>query len=781
MKGKNKFIVVMILVLFCVFVGRSTYTYASENDFEQSNGMIQTGNNIFLFGIVSALSNNQVQISVKDESGTDVAFFDIDPENADLGMQAALDYVKNHANNNVLTISIPNGTYYFNDTIKIYSNTCLDLSSGATFKRRSSCLSSLIRFGREKDGDVYGYDAFHDITIKGNKDNYATFDGGGGEKSIVRFAHAKNITFQYLKFTNVTSAHHMEFAGSEDVKIDHCTFDGFKLEKSSDAENYEAIQLDILINKEKHFDHYGAYDNTKNKNIIISNNIFRNVNRGVGTHSGEVGKYFDDVQIISNSFTNTAGYAIVATNYVNSNISNNVLVNCGSGIFFRYMNPNYLNYYPSSSTKLITNSNSVISGNVISINNGNKNASCYGIRTYGETISKNVKVGSVVIPKGNYRVQNITISKNIVRSSNLCNGIWTNGTYGSQIVDNSITYCSNKAITKSAFCDGIKLEKSNNNSIMRNKIVDNSGKYAFVRTGVYITNACSGNVIEDNSIFKATQNGIFEYLSSSCEIRNNEICDSNKHGIYLYNSTATYIDNNEIKKTKNKYSSIRGIYIRGSKSSVNQICDNTIRNCMEHGIMASESCKVKVVENNIITNIPKNAIYTNLSGKISSISSNQISSVKNIGIYINSDIKNMSIYNNAISKVSNYGISIGSGSVAAISQNKISDSKKGAIRIQGNSGKIITPKIVKTHAVKTSKEQLEISWDRINNVTNYIIYRSIKVDGGYKKLATIKEQKFVDKNVKKNQTYYYKVVAKWTCKKVAVTSSYSTPQNGILK
>ena len=322
-----------------------------------------------------------VEVTVTDASGKTVSTQSVSTSAAGSGLQKIFDYIRDNASaDNIMTVKLPAGTYTVEKTVDIYSNTTLDLSAGVTLKRAGT--SSLIRFGRS-DEMTSGYDGFKNISIVGSASSYATLDGNAVSTSIVRFAHADNVKLQYIKFTNVTAAHHMEFAGSKDVVIDHCKFDGFKAKSSDDTTNYEAIQLDIL--NETHFGNYGNYDNTVCKDITISNNTFENVNRGVGSHSGEIGRYFTGVTISGNTFKNVTGYAIVTTNYIGAKITDNTIENCGAGIFFRHITPTK-HYFPGDVSNVTTDCASEITGNIISIKKTGFDNAPYGIKVFGKVL-----------------------------------------------------------------------------------------------------------------------------------------------------------------------------------------------------------------------------------------------------------------------------------------------------------------------------------------------------------------------------------------------------------
>ena len=80
----------------------------------------------------------------------------------------------------------------------------------------------------------------------------------------------------------------------------------------------------------------------------------------------------------------------------------------------------------------------------------------------------------------------------------------------------------------------------------------------------------------------------------------------------------------------------------------------------------------------------------------------------------------------------------------------------------------------KAQSVKKAK-QVKISWGKVNKATGYEVYRAVK-NGKYKKVATIKSAKtlkWIDKKVKKGNTYKYKVRAYAKVKGKTYYSAYS--------
>lgn len=73
--------------------------------------------------------------------------------------------------------------------------------------------------------------------------------------------------------------------------------------------------------------------------------------------------------------------------------------------------------------------------------------------------------------------------------------------------------------------------------------------------------------------------------------------------------------------------------------------------------------------------------------------------------------------------------------------------------------KLGTPAIKKIS--NSASRSAVITWNKITNARNYIIYRSTSKNGTYKRVgATGKTTKYTDKKLAKGKTYYYKVVAK---------------------
>lgn len=378
--------------------------------------------------------------------------------------QKALDVARDSKDKNTIyRIKIPAGTYKAGSCFNVYSNTYIDME-GVTLIRTSG--SSMFRFGRSEDvKKISGYTGFKNITFHGG-----TIDGQGAQhgykSTLLRFAHASDVTIEDMTLTNTSNSHNIEFAACQNVTINNCVFSDYHGKADS---NNEAVQIETL--QKSHFGSYGRYDETPNRNIAITNCTFKNVQRGVGTHAAIVGCYHSNIRIENNKFINIPGYAIIATNYINSSIKNNEITDCASGIIFRDM---AITLYPSekgnkSKTPKIS-SKSVIANNKIEITDKKYKNVNYGIQLLGEYRSK--KKGN--IPKGDYRVYGVQVYGNEITLKNASYGIWLNGTGKIRVNNNVINMQVPKKASGKSGGTAVRVISSKGSRINGNTIINTS-------------------------------------------------------------------------------------------------------------------------------------------------------------------------------------------------------------------------------------------------------------------------------------------------------------------
>lgn len=77
--------------------------------------------------------------------------------------------------------------------------------------------------------------------------------------------------------------------------------------------------------------------------------------------------------------------------------------------------------------------------------------------------------------------------------------------------------------------------------------------------------------------------------------------------------------------------------------------------------------------------------------------------------------------------------------------------------VNASNTKIDTPKNVKASVSGTVNAK--VKWSKVSEAKKYTIYRATSAEGKYKKVGTSKTTSFVNKDLARGKTYYYKVVA----------------------
>lgn len=496
---------------------------------------------------VYAASAKTVTIRLKVKSGDDIAN----------KFNKASDKARHNKSGKKYVIIVPKGTYKLGSQIRLYSNTTANFT-GCTIVHKTTS-STMLRLGRKSsDWEKYnggkghpGYTGFKNIKIIGG-----TFDGNGLKKAIMRFGHSKNITISGTTFKNVKESHFVEFGACAGVVVKNCKFLDYKGDFSG-HKNVEALQFDALIS-----DHFSAYtpnaDETPCKNVTVTNCEFKNLQRGLGTHTGVANSYFNNMKFTNNKFENITGYAIVTTNYAKSKISGNTIRNCGAGIMFRTSEMSHSNFYESkkhsSYRSKYYNLESVICQNDISLTNGykvNYKNKAYGIQLFGEKLTK--KVGNV--PAGDFRCAGVQVNDNKITLNTTGFGIYVKGGMENNIYNNTvITNVTMKGVYAGTV--GIRLKQSSYNIVKKN-IVKNVTKKGYDKgmNGIAVLNSSSKNKIYTNRVYNVRNDGIHIEKSKNNKFAKNRISNSKNCGIGIYSAQNTVLIENVIDKSK-KY----GIY-----------------------------------------------------------------------------------------------------------------------------------------------------------------------------------------------------------------------------
>lgn len=613
-------------------------------------------------------------------------------------------------------IIIPAGSYRLEKSLKIYSNTYLYMK-GVTLNRCGANIG-MFRTGNATD-KFSGYKGYRNITLDGGtiNANCNVSEYAKNNASIFRAAHAQNITIKNVTMKNGMNLHYVEVTGVDGLTVSNCKISGLESTNTKNTKNneIEAIQLDILHTADR-MDNFYNYDDTPMKNVTITGCTFSNLQKGVGGHSMVIGSYFENVKVTNNKFTNLTKAAIAFENYRNCEISGNTITNCGMGIDIKSMH---------SVEGLGVGESKVYMPNGVKTPVINANA---------KMVIKN-NVINVIPTKYVPTPFAIKLFGEIVDTSTAKYAKILDGNYYIK----NVTIQGNKITTKGI---GIKLQDAKSCKIIGNTINYNGGA---ADTTKYNICAYDGST----------------YLT----ISNNVITNAPKHGIYLLNGC------NNATITGNKISNVQmmGINLYNCKSG-NKIEKNTIKNVGKDGIMCEKSSGS--IKNNYVSTTSRNGI-TVVHGTVATISSNRIYNVAYRGIMVDEQAR-ATVYNNNVKKCGLYGVDVVSYNLTtSIKANTISNCGKCSIHVSGSNSLSIksfsAPKITR-RTVK--KKSITIKYTSKDKATKYIIYRQTG-NGSFKKIATTSKTTYVDKKVKKNKTYSYKVVAYSKKGKVTVYSAYS--------
>lgn len=685
-----------------------------------------------------------IDIHIEVEEGSDIT----------AKVQQALDVARDFAMDSVpYKIIIPEGTYTISSALEIYSNTQIYAVGAHIIKQSFS--GGMLRTAFPKGGNqLYGYSGYKNIKIIGGiwDGNAGSPEYGEGKCNVFssfRFAHATNICLENLSVTNNVGSHHVELGGIDGVTITGCTFEGYKDGGVSGGK--EAIQLDVMYSSDV-FVGYPAFDDTPCINVKISNNKFKNVNRGVGNHTAVNGIYFENIEITDNLFENITQQSVLALNWKNCNVSHNTMKNVGSGVDFKYMEPGLYNNPKSGEMPIDSEAKAKITNNIISLSSkANSNLPyVFGIRAWGTTVTDSNNSNS--IKEGSYFVEGVTISdNNITAYGKVDAGISGKLMNNSKVYSNAIDFSNSKDNENSR---GIYLVQSNNNTIEKNvcrRIIGN---------GIHLS-ASDKNIIKTNTVTECSGSGIsLNTYSNENQITGGTVLKNSVNGISLNSSSANTIKSIDKINSNGNY----GVSI-SSSSSNNKVTGIKTASNKKSGIALSGSSSGNTLTNNVSESNGGNGVLIyNSANNI--VSSSSFSSNKDYGIAISGNSKS----NKATSCNSNDNQK-GQVAITGKSSNNNVDVIKTSSTVKGILPSV--PQNVKL-ASRTSTK-IKLQWSKSKNASGYYIYRK-NSNGTYKRIKTIEGDSvlsFIDSGLTPNQSYSYRVTAYYKSNGNIVNSSYA--------
>lgn len=455
-------------------------------------------------------------------------------------------------------IVVEPASYNLGFSLHMYRYTTL-YAVGSTFNLKGH-QGNMLKVGDVGEiGDTrkgYYYDG---ITVNGG-----VWNGNRTKKPIYRAAHCKNLLIQNAVFKSCVNTHLMEVAALDGFTVRNCTFqDGYRASGKKSSLANEAIQIDIT--EKKHFQAVASQIITS-RNITIENNTFKNVLRGVGSHTEWVGLPITNVKITGNTFTDIPSIAIECLNYQNCLVENNTLERCGRGISVFSIHENANGMYNSKKKASKTlNAKTIIRNNIIQVQNTDVSVSS-GIAVQGAKLKKATKGDGDKIAKGNYMVSNVQIYRNtittkamgiIIRDSKKItmknNSITANGkgeNYGILVTDGSDGVNIQANSVTAAKVGGITARNAKNVKILSNTvIVKTAGK----KYGIMSADG-SANVKIGGNVVNAKGTGILVRRTKKANVYRNKITGAKKKNQYGILVSA------DSKKVKLKKNTVKGYH-----------------------------------------------------------------------------------------------------------------------------------------------------------------------------------------------------------------------------
>jgi parallel beta-helix repeat protein len=481
------------------------------------------------------------------------------------------------------TIYIPGGNYTLSDVVHLYSNITIQMTAETVITTTASSGVNMFLLGTTGSymgEDNYnqsdlcaGYGGFQNIAIRGG----VLVGNDKNTSCLLRMAHAKNVTLEGVTFMGGGGSHQVEVAAIDGFTVQNCVFTDFYGLKGI-VGNYEALQLDIPCATSPY---QGAYeDGTPMKNVEITGCTFKNLSKGLGTHTMLVGAYHQNIKINNNTFSNITNEAIICLNYYNCEIKDNVIEDCGAGIEFAYYLANNYCVYNTIfdgakvyDKKLRHKAQTVISGNKMTINYHTGYVGCYGISLYGyNRTTKGTGAAGNTIKAQDYYLSDVTVTDNTIVTAG----------YGIRLQDAKKCTITNNTITGKNFSEQ-----------------DAHIKAGYTYDGIYLTKKSSTLELSGNTIKKMNGGGI--YLSESTAtggILNNTITGVKRYGIYLYSGSkaSVGISGNNIKSTS---AAEALIYLNTTAKTRHYITNNTLKGYKTNAAIQIDNGKFSISDNTI--------------------------------------------------------------------------------------------------------------------------------------------------------------------------------------
>lgn len=500
-------------------------------------------------------------------------------------------------------VVVPAGKYYLDYSMYLYSNTWLSMK-GVTFYKgnlENKCMARSTPAGVS----CSGYKGESNIVLEGGTWDVQQSKYSASSQThfgTLRFGHAKNIIMANVVCNGAVNGHQVEFCGVSGITIVGCTMKNFLNTAYHNNNDYkEAIQLDIVNNADT-CPSYSKYDDTVTENVVIYNNTFSNVCRGIGSHAAIYGKTYSGIVIQKNTFTNLSGAACHLLQYEKTAVVDNTMTNVGGGVELLAMckSPDGHYYAPASgsvpaySKVKIFNSASIISGNQITVNKSSAMTVAAGIHVGGDVHKDTAKYCKEQYGGKAFTITGVTIKNNTIKAAKDA-GIWLKYAKDCTVSGNKVS-----GVVKGTTGNGYGIEASNCafNTISSNTISGTAGH------GIYVKDCAATGTSLDTYLRVASNKvtttgagnvGIYCYKSKYIRVYGSTV-SSKTYAVQMNGCSYQYIGGASKRnslKSKAKY----GVYANGtSATEIKVYYDDISATSAATGVASGSKIKTKDVK-----------------------------------------------------------------------------------------------------------------------------------------------------------------------------------------
>lgn len=389
-------------------------------------------------------------------------------------------------------IYFPKGTYTLTKMIDVYSNTAITLHPEAVFTRKHG--GSM--FQTATTTETTGYNGEKRIRFNGGTYKH---DGNDSGSNIFSIFHADDVVLNDVTCLNTVGSHAIDIVGSNDIKVLHCKFEGYKA--VTENPDKEAIQIDAAgCNAYPIYSpEVNAYDGTPTCNVIIDGCRFT-ASSEYPSHPTAIGQH--------------GQHALKGSRYKNIRVTNNVLIGDSK-------------WHYSRGIRLMSWENAIIANNHIENYITPVFADMFGtvIEPHGAAIKDDESKFLTVSDEDTLFVgcRNITIANNTINacvSTNIKCGIWFNISTsllnnskentpkhrGVAITGNIITMPSPTIKSCAIDCETTEDVVIDGNTIINNAKTDS--------IGVNVLDYCS-NIAIGNNVYKNITEDNYHYANQN--------------------------------------------------------------------------------------------------------------------------------------------------------------------------------------------------------------------------------------------------------------------------